>query len=88
MKVSQDGRQSPPNPSRTLNMGPHQHVLRVARAAISGLMGSVDDVWLVLFVREFLNNLARAKDDRQSKVSRSHLEQAIKSLHRDCWPYC
>ena len=28
MKVSQGGRQSSPDPSRTLNMGSHQHVLR------------------------------------------------------------
>ena len=68
MKVSQDGQQSPPDPSRTLNMGPHQHVLRVARAAVSGLMGSVDDVWLYVFFRGFLNTLAR--DTRLMKVFR------------------
>ena len=31
--------------------------------AVSGLMGSVDAVWLNVFVREFLNRLARARGD-------------------------
>ena len=28
------------------------------------------------------------KEERKTSVSRSHLENAIKSLQSDCWPYC
>lgn len=47
-------------------------------------------------VSDLLNSLRKVaeatvkltKEEEKTKVSRSHLEKAIKSLWRDCWPFC
>jgi hypothetical protein len=37
--------------------------------AVSGLMGSVDAVWLYVFVMDFLNSLAREKIEELESIS-------------------